>query len=457
MNSIEDFIYRLFPSTLIDFLEKRPLTKRILQNSGWFFFGRIAQKAIGFVFSIFIVRYLGPTRYGKLSYILSFVGLLNSFTKLGLPGVAIREIVRSKEDANEILGTTLFLRSIGAIFLLIIAPLIMYFALRPGNNLFFGMAIMVSLGWFVSAGDTIRIWFRAIVEEKWAVLSRVLSSLFSNIYKITLALTAASLFFFSMTKIITSTVLVVGLVIAYTKYGKSIKNWTISWQRAKALLSDSWPLLFAGFLSSVFMNIDKIMLGNLANDQIVGQYSLAVKLTSVLYLFAMAINRSSQPPITEAKEEDQKRYKKMLTKLLDRLALSGYILIIPISVLAPFFVPLIFGQEYSMAGGILVVHVFAALFLFIGLPRGTFILAEDFTIFGLIANISGAVTNVLLNIFFIPKFGGYGAAYATLISYFVVYIFVNAFSKQTQGFFKLQIRAIILLDWWKKLYNYIRE
>lgn len=70
--------------------------------------------------------------------------------------------------------------------------------------------------------------------------------------------------------------------------------------------------------------------------------------------------------------------------------------------------------------------------------------AENFTIFALWANLSGAVANIGLNFFMIPYFGAFGAAYATLISYFLVYIDINAIHPKSRELFKAQINAMFL-------------
>ncbi len=39
----------------------------------------------------------------------------------------------------------------------------------------------------------------------------------------------------------------------------------------------------------------------------------------------------------------------------------------------------------------------------------------------------GAISNIFLNYIFIPLYGGIGAAYATIISYFIGYVLISFF------------------------------
>lgn len=108
--------------TLKEFIQEHilssPLVKKILMNTSWLFGGNLLGRFVGFIFSVFVIRYLGPEKYGKLTYVISMVGLGNFITKLGLPGISIREVVKEEGDRNEILGTTLILRVLGSLVLL---------------------------------------------------------------------------------------------------------------------------------------------------------------------------------------------------------------------------------------------------------------------------------------------------------------------------------------------------
>jgi O-antigen/teichoic acid export membrane protein len=55
----------------------------------------------------------------------------------------------------------------------------------------------------------------------------------------------------------------------------------------------------------------------------------------------------------------------------------------------------------------------------------------------------GAVSNIVLNLLLIPRYGGLGAAIATTISYALSAVILNAFSAKTRKIFALQLASII--------------
>ena len=61
--------------------------KKHFVNITWSFAGRIISSAIGFFAGILVVRFLGPSKYGLLSYVVSFVGLFSFIASLGIDSI----------------------------------------------------------------------------------------------------------------------------------------------------------------------------------------------------------------------------------------------------------------------------------------------------------------------------------------------------------------------------------
>ncbi len=69
---------------------------------------------IRFFIGVWIARYLGPERFGLLSYAQSFVSLFSAFATLGLDGIVVRELVKHPEKEGELLGIAFVLKLVGA-------------------------------------------------------------------------------------------------------------------------------------------------------------------------------------------------------------------------------------------------------------------------------------------------------------------------------------------------------
>ena len=57
--------------------------RKYFTNTSWLLGERILRMAISLFVGIYVARYLGPERYGLLSYTMSFVWLFSAFLDLG--------------------------------------------------------------------------------------------------------------------------------------------------------------------------------------------------------------------------------------------------------------------------------------------------------------------------------------------------------------------------------------
>ena len=67
--------------------------KRYFANTSWLFAEKVLRVVIGLFIGVWVARYLGPEKYGLLSYAQSFVGLFTAIATLGLDGIVVRELV----------------------------------------------------------------------------------------------------------------------------------------------------------------------------------------------------------------------------------------------------------------------------------------------------------------------------------------------------------------------------
>jgi O-antigen/teichoic acid export membrane protein len=165
------------------------------------------------------------------------------------------------------------------------------------------------------------------------------------------------------------------------------------------------------------MRIDQIMLGHLAGSEMLGNYSVAVRLSELWYFIPSAVAVSLFPTIVRSHEgHSVEAYKKRMQVFFDMLAGMAYVIALPFALFASPLVIALYGAEYADAGPILQVHIWALVFVSLGAVRGRWLVAENLTRFLLIATVVGTVVNVSLNFLLIPEFGGMGAAWATLFS-----------------------------------------
>ncbi|HQD92839.1 MAG TPA: polysaccharide biosynthesis C-terminal domain-containing protein, partial [Bacilli bacterium] len=95
-------------------------------------------------------------------------------------------------------------------------------------------------------------------------------------------------------------------------------------------------------------------------------------------------------------------------------------------------------------GGVLMIHIWAGLFVSLGVARGQWIIVENLQGLSLYFTLLGAIINIIGNILLIPRSGINGAALATLISYCTSVIIAPLLFTKTRKSCYMLLKSILL-------------
>jgi PST family polysaccharide transporter len=195
----------------------------------------------------------------------------------------------------------------------------------------------------------------------------------------------------------------------------------------------------------LYMRIDQVMLGEMAGSEAVGIYSAATRLSEVWYFLPMAVVTSIFPFVIQAKAGDQEVYHHRLTQLFSLMTVLALSIIIPMTIFADRLVGFIYGDPYAAAGPVLALHIWACWFVFLGIAQDPWDMAENQNRLAMLRTVLGALINIVLNIILIPRYAAFGAAVATVISYGISNVMLNAFNMKTRVIFLLQLKSVFFL------------
>ncbi|MGF1493518.1 MAG: flippase [Microcoleaceae cyanobacterium] len=394
-----------------------PNLSKILGNVGWLLAERVLRMAVGFLVLAWMARYLGAEQFGLLNYALAFVSVFTTLSDLGLRhNIVIRDLVNQPDRKHEILGTVFLIQLLGGIVCMGLAILSIFW-IRSDDSVSQLLVIIVAGTLLLNQSRVIDFWFQSQVQVKYSVLARNFAFLIVTATRVVLIQHQAPLIAFGFVVLAESCLNLVCLFFAYQFTGHRIQQWRFDRPRAHELLKLGWPLIFSGLAISIYLRVDQIMLGQLADDTAVGVYSVVVRLSEVWLFVALAIVRSLTPSIVEAKKISETVYYDKLQKIASLLVLVAYVVIIPVSLFANSLVTLVFGEGYQAAGIVLAIHIWSAAFVFLGYLKGVWIATESLTQFALLSSVIGALINIGLNYWLIPLYQSTGAAIATVISY----------------------------------------
>ena len=390
---------------------------RYFKNTSWLMGERILRMAIGLFVGIWVARYLGPEQFGFFAYAISLVSIFAIAGHVGLSGLVVRELVKSPEVRDEIMGTSFFLK--GAGYCIGGGLLFVFIFLTEGDkNDEFWVLTILSLTLLFLPFNVIDFWFQSRLEAKYTVLSNVLALLISSVLKLGFIFLSVDLTFFAIANLIQASVIALVLVFFYRYKSKlSIGKWRFSLSRAKELISQGWLVFLGSILAMIYLKIDQVMIKWLVSSEEVGIYAVAVTLSEAWYFIPVAIVTSFFPKLIKLKEIDSYLYQRRFQQLCDLLFVLALGIAISVTFVAEQAVNFMFGSAYQAAAAILVIHVWSALFIFMRAAFSKWILIENVLIFSLVTQGLGALVNVALNYYLIPIYGGIGAAYATFVSY----------------------------------------
>lgn len=435
----------LIPAFIRRRIEHRPKLLKIVDNIGWLFFDKILRMGVGLLIGVWIARYLGPEQFGLLNFTAALIGLFGALAAMGLQGIVVRDIVQNPACREDTLGSAAVLQLLGgaAAYTLLLATV---FYLRPQDVLSQLVAAILGAVVLLKAFEVVGYWFESQVQSKYTVWVQNAAFLIFAGIKAVLILTGASLISFAWAILAEAFVVALAMTLALHRFGPPLTSLRISYRRCCTLLKAGWPLMLSSIAVMIYMKIDQIMIGQMLGNDAVGIYSAAVRISEIWYFIATAVAASVLPSILEAKKNNEAQYRQRLQALFDLMTWIAIIIALPVTFFATPLVTMLFGADYSEAGGVLAIHVWATVFVYLGVAGGNWFLAENQQLISLQRTALGAAVNVLLNIVLIPMLGVVGAAWATLISYAVAAMLSDAMQHATRDMFMMKLKSFSLLS-----------
>jgi polysaccharide transporter, PST family len=389
----------------------------------WQTLQQVARGVAGMIVAAVIARAVGERGLGLLDSTLALVSIVSGFGGLGMQRIVTRELCIGSTENRVTIGTSLVLSLIACLA----GVLFVIWSVRGANPegklvAYFACSLIaiVPLGSLVSSIFEAR--SRLDLIGKLLLCGLVISAT----ARIILALSGSPLHWFALAYSLDLTVACgLGLVMAKSLFPELLEGWRFRFSSAKSLLRESMPILLSTMAGFMYGSMDLIMLKEMASLEEAGLYGAAIRISQIpLFLPGVLLTSFTARLMLSYNDHGGFRAENLrqLTRLLIGLAacvLTGGI------IFGPLAVRILYGQSFSEAGLILQIHVIGVAFLILGSLRNHLLILEKKGHYLLICDISGAVTNLLLNYLLIPKYGALGAAFATAVSYCVAFFLIN--------------------------------
>ena len=413
--------------------------KSALKNASWIIVCRIIQSLISLVIGMISARYLGPSNYGVITYVSSVVAFALPIMQLGLNQTLVKEFVQSPEREGKILGTSLVINILSGIVSMI-GSVAFVFLVNAGERETILVCILYSFTLLFQATEMTQYWFQYQLLSKYPSIATLCAYVVVSLYKIFLLVTQKSVVWFALSNVLDYFLISVILMVIYFKVGN--QRLSFDWRLGREMLSRSKYYIIPSLMVMIFQHTDRIMIKLMMGEAETGFYSAAITCVGISGFVFSAVIDSMRPVILEEKGKDQARYENRVSQLYAIITFISLAQSIGMTVLAKPLVNLLYGAEYAPTAGILCVAVWYVTFSYYGSVRNVWILAEGKQryLFGI--NVIGAVANVLLNLLLIPRWGGIGAAIASLITQFFTNVIIGFVFKPIRENNRLMLKGL---------------
>ncbi|EKO3645774.1 flippase [Vibrio metschnikovii] len=411
--------------------------KKYGKNTLWLLGEKVLRMTLGLLVGVWVARYLGPEKFGLLSYAISYVALFSAFASLGLDNIVVKELVKDRSQENIVLGTAFIIKLFGSLLMIVLVS-ISLIIFNSDNNI---IILVISSATIIQSFNVIDFYFQSNVKGKYIAISNVISLIFSSFTKVLMIINGADIEFFAYIILFESAILSISYIFFYFKQSSSIFHWKIKRNVAISLLKDSWPLILSSLVVTLYMKVDQIMLNNMIGPESVGYYTAATRLSEIWYFIPVVICNSIFPAILNAKKISQELYLNRLQKLYDTMVWFALLMAFFVTLINEPLVNILFGSAYASSSSILLVHVWSSVFVFLGVASSKWFITEGLQKQALYRTVAGLIVNIMLNYILIGKYGAVGAAFSTLVSQMIASYLFNLFNIKTRPLFMMQSRS----------------
>jgi len=391
--------------------------ERALGNFAWLMGERALSLSGLLLLLMAIARSLGDDAFGIYQYGYALVFLIFSLSQLGLGNIMVRELVSKDTDEGALLGTMGFLRVASATgAALLIYPIVLL--LRPGDEVVLLVCLCFSGAAWFQISDVFDWWFQSRLESRYVAIAKAGGFFVSAFVKIYLLLAEAGVVALAAASVVEFFLAFLGMAIFYWRR-RSVKKLEFDFNLAWRLIKEAFPLLLASAAAAIYHRIDQVMIGEMRGMSEVGWYSSAVIIAEAAFIIPMLLSNSYFPAIIRASAASDEALHDVMLGLYRVGARLGYLFAIPVSLGAPVLIEVVFGAEFSQGAESLRWLAWTGILVFLGSLRGRWLIARGHSIFYLCSISAGCLLNIILNLIWIPRFGGAGAAMASIVSYWV--------------------------------------
>jgi len=383
-----------------------------------YFLGDLFVKGFMFISLPLLSRIMTPEDYGRMSLINSAIMILYVFISLNLQNAVINAFMKNDVDFPVYLGTVL-LGLTGAQFILVVISI--YFATPISellsistDDFYWVVAICVLLSYIYIytsylqgarlSGNFVKLNIISKVSEVIVIFSfawfMAQDKYLSKIYA----------------QLIISSILLLYILVKLRK----ITIFKFDLKYFISALAFSSPLIIHVLSNALLSQVDRVFIAKMLGDEQAGIYSFAYNIGMCILVVVMAWNSSWQPKLYKLLDQhDNKKIVSIIGKSSALLAVISFLTIL----FSKQMVEILADERYRDSISVVPIILIGNSLIHIYLSYVNFTFYMKKTVLVSVGTLFAVAINIVLNYYLIPIYGIHGAAWATVIAYFMLAFF----------------------------------
>jgi O-antigen/teichoic acid export membrane protein len=392
---------------------QRSFKSRLARNAGWVLGGQVASFGVQAAYFVVLARLLGSAQYGVLAGAAALVNIFSQYSAMGAGILFLRYVSPDHSRFREYWGNILL--SIGLVGTL--AIVLLYFV---GGWLVGQTAASILV--FLAIGDCLCGQLTASAAQVFQAFEKMRTNaglnFLTNVLRLALAIGMAlvvhraSAWTWAVASLAVS---LMASLIAVAKVTAKFGPPTFSLKLWFARLGEGFIFAISGSTTTVYNDVDKVMLGHYGMTVANGIYSMAYRIVNICTMPIGSIHSAALPRFFRQGVDGIKATAPFALKLLKRTTILGALGAAAMLLSAP-LLPHIAGADFAKSVSALRWLCMIPLLRSFHLSAGDAISGAGFQRFRLASQSLAAAGNFGINLYLIPRYSWQGAAWASLLT-----------------------------------------
>jgi PST family polysaccharide transporter len=393
-----------------------PKNKKLIENYSALSILQISNYIFPLVTLPYLVRVLGPEKFGLVSFATAFVMYFNVLTDYGFNIAATRDISLHRNDKNRVsrIFSSVIIIKLGLFFIstIIFALILFSFSIFSKEAIIYIYSYLSVFGsillpvWFFQGLENTKYMVAITILVKIVWLIAVFTFINSQVdYLLLIVLNSFSH-------------IIIGILcLSVVFFIFKIKFIAPSLAEIKSQLANGWHIFLSSAAITLYTTSNVFILGLFANNEIVGYFSAADKLRTAFQNIYNSATQAIFPHLSNLFKESYSNAIRLVKKFLRFGSFIIFCITILLFIWAPDIISLVLGDQYANSITIFRIIIFLPFIILLSNVFGIQVMInlgykKEFTRIILIAGL----INLILSFIFVPIYLELGTSFILIVT-----------------------------------------